>query len=498
MAIILGIDLGTQSLKAMLLDTDRGPLDIESEAYEISIPKPGWAEEDPNRWWSALKSVLARMKLAQPTAFAAIESIGFSGQMHGFVALDAEERPVYPAIIWVDQRSKRQVEEIESAYSFEELARTMHNHVFTGFGLPSLLWLKQELPEVFARIHRICAPKDYLRLLLIGGEAETETSDASSMTGFDFTHRDWNRDVLERFGLPAELFPTCHEAIQVAGTVSRSAAEETGLPEGARVVYGSGDQAAVLLGCGLYEEGKALVNIGTGATYNCYSQKDVYDARLRVQEFCNAIARSYILCGAILSGGLCMSWMKNRVLGIENYDAVNQYAREVPAGSEGLIFLPYLGGERAPHMDFNASGVFFGLRHIHDRRYFCRAVMEGVAMALKDCDALMSDNGINCRTIIASGGGAKSPVWMQILADVLEKEVVITAVEEEASLGACILAGIGTGIFASAADACDRFVRLRNERYEPIAENAAHYAQTYEMYRALYPQLKDLMQKNAR
>ena len=273
MAVILGIDLGTQSLKAMLLDTDRGPLDIESEAYEISIPKPGWAEEDPNRWWSALKSVLARMKLAQPTAFAAIESIGFSGQMHGFVALDAEERPVYPAIIWVDQRSKRQVEEIESAYSFEELARTMHNHVFTGFGFPSLLWLKQELPEVFARIHRICAPKDYLRLLLIGGEAETETSDASSMTGFDFTHRDWNRDVLERFGLPAELFPTCHEAIQVAGTVSRSAAEETGLPEGARVVYGSGDQAAVLLGCGLYEEGKALVNIGTGATYNCYSQR---------------------------------------------------------------------------------------------------------------------------------------------------------------------------------------------------------------------------------
>ena len=222
----------------MLLDTDRGPLDIESEAYEISIPKPGWAEEDPNRWWSALKSVLARMKLAQPTAFAAIESIGFSGQMHGFVALDAEERPVYPAIIWVDQRSKRQVEEIESAYSFEELARTMHNHVFTGFGFPSLLWLKQELPEVFARIHRICAPKDYLRLLLIGGEAETETSDASSMTGFDFTHRDWNRDVLERFG-----FVTLVECVLETGRTHqiRAHMKHIGYPLFADARYG-GDQ----------------------------------------------------------------------------------------------------------------------------------------------------------------------------------------------------------------------------------------------------------------
>lgn len=498
MAVILGIDLGTQSLKTMLLDSEKGPLNIQSEPYDISILHPGWAEEDPEIWWQALKACMVRMRLAQPAAFAAIESVGFSGQMHGLVSLDAENRPVCPAIIWVDQRAKEQVEEIEAAYSFEELAEVMHNRVFTGFGFPSLLWIKQQRPEVFARIHKVCAPKDYLRLRLIGGIVETDVSDASSWTGFDFAGRNWNWSVIDRFGLDRTLFAACHESDEIAGCITADASAETGIPVGAKVIYGSGDMPALLLGVGLCREGTAVVNIGTGATYSCYSKKDVFDSKLRMQELCNSVDASYILCGAILSGGLCLSWLKNKVLGISDYATLNGYVREVSVGSDGLVFLPHLGGERAPHMDFNASGLFFGMRHVHDKRHFCRAVMEGVSFALKDCARLMSENGVDSQEIIASGGGAKSPEWLQIQADILEKQIVVTASEEEASLGACLLAGVGTAVFGSAREACDRMVHFQPKRYEPNMKNVSVYREIYEIYRSLYPQLKDLMKRNVR
>ncbi len=497
MAVILGIDLGTQSLKAMLLDTASGVLNVQSEAYEICIPRAGWAEETPETWWAALKCVLSKMRLAKPVAFDAIKSIGFSGQMHGLVPVDRENRPVCPAIIWVDQRAKRQVAEIESAYAHQELAELMHNHVFTGFGFPSLLWLKEERPDLYEKVYKICAPKDYLRLKLVGGDIETDVSDASSMTGFDFTKRTWSSQVLEKFDLPSKLFPVCHEATDLVGAISPAAARETGLPVGAQVVCGSGDIAALSLGCGMYREGVGIINIGTGATYSCYSQTDVYDSKLRLQEFCNAINKSYILCGATLSGGLSLSWLKDKVLGIESYDEINRLAAAVPAGNEGLIFLPYLGGERAPHMDYNATGVFFGMQHVHGKKHFCRAVMEGVVYAMKDCDVLMADNGIYCDTIIASGGGAKSSLWLQIQADVLEKEILVTAVNEEACLGACLIAGIGSGIFRSPEDACAaNLVRFQDRRYEPNVHNSEIYRQRYEIYRSLYPLLKDQMKNN--
>lgn len=496
MAVILGLDLGTQSLKAMLLDTDCGVLNIQNEAYDLSFPELDWAQEDPEAWWSALKAVLARMKQAEPTAFAAVSVIGFSGQMHGMVPLDRNNVPVMPAIVWVDQRSKKQVQEIEESYSQQELAENMHNRIFTGFGFPSLLWIKEERPEVFADIHKICSPKDYLRLRLIGGEPETEMSDASSMTAFDFTNRCWNETVLRKFGLNKDLFPTPHESVEIAGTVTAEAAAETGLPKGTRVVYGSGDVAAVAMGCGMYREGIGISNIGTGGNFNCYSSRDTYDRKLRMQEFCNAIDRSYILCGAMLSAGLSLSWLKKKVVGIEDYGYLNQIAAAVPAGSEGLIFLPYLGGERAPHMDFNATGSFFGLRHVHEQGHFCRAVMEGVTFALKDSQRIMEENGVVSQKIIASGGGAKSPLWLQIQADIFEKEIVVTQTEEEACLGACLIAGIGAGIFHDPADACQRLVKLQDRHYEPISSNVEIYRQRYEIYRELYPQLKDLMKRN--
>ncbi len=495
MAVILGIDVGTQSLKAMLLDTDKGCLFSDGAGYDINIPEIGYAQEDPEDWWRALKEVLAKMKQSNKREFDAIEVIGFSGQMHGLVALDAENKAVMPSIIWVDQRSKRQVEEISSAYTEDELAELLHNRVFTGFGFPSLLWIKEERPDIFKNISKVCCPKDYVRMKLTG-QIGTDMSDASSMTGFDLKNRQWNYEVLEKFGLRRELFPECHEATEIAGEVSVEAAAETGLKQGTKIVYGSGDLAALLLGCGICQEGMSAANIGTGANYNCYSKEDRYDSKLRMQEFCNAVDGSYALAGAILSGGLSLSWLKKNILSVQGYGEIDQMAAQVNPGSDGVIFLPYLGGERAPHMDYNATGMFFGLQHLHDRRHMSRAVLEGVTFALKDAESLIEGCGVKNHTVVACGGGARSPLWLQIQADIFEKEVIVTKTNEQASLGACIIAGIGAGIFSSAKEGCITQVRFSEKRYEPNAQNLQIYRHRYDIYRSLYPCLKELMKEN--
>ncbi len=497
MAIILGIDVGTQSLKAMLLDTEKGCLFSEGAGYDIVIPEIGYAEENPEDWWRALKEVLAKMRQRNRREFDAIQVIGFSGQMHGVVALDEANKAVAPAIIWVDQRSKRHVEKINNGYSKEELARLLHNQVFTGYGFPSLLWMKEERPELYAKIHKVCAPKDYIRMKLTG-TVGTDVSDASSMTGFDLTRRQWQYEFLEKCGLDREIFPQCYESAEIAGEVTSEASRETGLPPGTKVVYGSGDLAALLLGCGICAEGISAANIGTGANYNCYSAEDRYDSQLRMQEFCNAVEGSYALAGAILSGGLSLRWLKKNILDDKiNYGGIDALAEQIKPGSEGVIFLPYLGGERAPHMDFNATGMFFGLQHIHDKRHISRAVLEGVIFALKDAESVIEGCGVKNHTVVACGGGARSPLWLQIQADIFEKEVIVTEENEQASLGACIVAGIGAGIFSSASEACASQVRYKEKRYEPDLGNTEIYRHRYDIYRGLYPRLKDLMKANA-
>jgi len=497
MPVILGIDVGTQSLKAMLLDTEKGCLFSGGAGYDILIPQLGYSEQDPDEWWHALKRVLSEMKQANPKAFDEIEVIGFSGQMHGMVALDSDNKPVMPAIIWVDQRSKQQVEMINSSFDEEELAELLHNRVFTGFGFPSLLWVKETRPDLFIRIKKICCPKDYIRMKLTGEEPGTDMSDASSMTGFDFRNRRWNYDLLEKFGLSRDLFPECHEAVDTAGYISGTASRETGLKKGITVVYGSGDLAALCLGCGVYKEGIGALNIGTGANYTCFSKEDRYDKKLRVQEFCSAADKSYLLAGAILSGGLSLSWLRKNIINVQSYSEMDNLASSVQPGSDGVIFLPYLGGERSPHMDYNATGLFFGLQHMHDKRHLCRAVMEGVTFALKDTENLIREIGIRSQTVVACGGGARSPLWLQMQADIFEKEVVVTETKEQASLGACIIAGIGAGIYSTAKEACDDLVRYKDKRYEPNPKNIDIYRHRYEIYRSLYPRLKDIMKLNS-
>ncbi len=496
MSVILGIDLGTQSVKAMLLDTEKGCVFSDAAGYEILIPEIDYAEQRPEDWWNALKSLLDKMKLSNRREFDSIEAIGFSGQMHGLVALDENNQPVCNAIIWVDQRSGPQVEKINSLYSFRDTARLFHNRPFTGFGVPSLLWIKELKPDVYRKIRRICSPKDYIRAKLTGDFSGTDMSDASSMFGFDFEKRDWNYDELGRMGLDRSIFPQCHEAFEIAGTVCAEASAETGLKKGIRAVYGCGDLAAMMLGCGAYREGISTANIGTSANYNCCCKTDIFDPELRMQEFCNAIDKSYLLAGAILSGGLSLSWLRNKILEGNDYDSVNSMAAQINPGSDGVIFLPYLGGERAPHMDYNASGMFFGLKHIHDKRHMIRAVLEGVTFALKDAERLIEDCGIKNDTVVSCGGGARSPLWMQIQSDIFEKEVIVTEISEQASLGACLIAGIGTGIFSSAEEACLTQVRYKEERYCPNSKNFEVYRHRYQVYHSIYPCVKELMHKN--
>lgn len=492
MAIILGIDLGTQSVKSSLLDTQKGIIHTEAMAYEIKVPKPRYAEQDPEEWWEATKYVLAKLKASCVSEFSAIEAIGLTGQMHGLVALDKSYKPVFPAIIWLDQRSEKQVAEIEERISFSEMASVIHNRTFTGFAFPSLLWLKENKPSVYKDIYKICCPKDYIRMKLTGNIA-TEVSDASSTTIFDMPKRDWYYDAIDRFGLDRDKFPECYESTEIAGKVCASVSAETGLSKGIEVIYGSGDQPAHSIGNGAYQSGVLICNIGTGGVVTTYSKRDVFDEQLRIHSFCNAIDNAYVVFGAMLSGGLSLNWLKNKVLNVKEYNEISSFAADVPAGSEGLIYLPYLCGERTPHMDASATGMLFGLKYLHDRKHISRAVMEGVTFALKDSVLVLEEVGIRADRIIASGGGAKSKVWLQMEADIFNKEIQVINVEEQATLGACIIAGLGTGIFSSTKEACDKFVTFQDKVYYPDQKNVNRYDELFEVYQKLYQRNKDLM-----
>ncbi len=485
MAVILGIDLGTQSVKAMLIDSEKGAIATAGNDYRVMVPTANFAEEDPQEWWQAVQNILAMLKKEAPAEFEAISCIGITGQMHGMVALDKQYQPVAPSIVWLDQRSKKQVDEIYNKIPMEDIISHIHNRVFTGFGFPSLLWLKEERPEIYSKIYKICSPKDYIRMR-ITGELAGEVTDASSMTMFNLPAREWYYEMTDKFGIDRDILPECHESMEIAGSVTQSAAKATGLKKGIPVIYGAGDQSALTVGNGVYKEGLLVANIGTGATMATYSKNDVYDRKLRIHTFCNALGKSYSVFGAILGGGMSMHWLRDNVLKAKGYPEMTARAAETGAGSEGLFFLPYLGGERTPHMNPNAEGMFFGLKLRHDDRHLIRAVMEGVVYAMKDSLSILDEVGIKTDSIIASGGGARSELWLQMQADIFEKEISVTNAQEQAALGIGIIAGVGTGIFKNAEEGCCKLVAFEEKRYTPNKENLQIYRDGYETFRSLY------------
>ena len=508
MDTLLGIDIGTTGVKAALFAAEDGHVIADTFFdYPLYHPHPGWAEQNPSEWWqatiSAIRSCLSTAA-AQGIQPGDVRGVGLSGQMHGVVLLDAREQVLRPCIIWADQRSEAQSRWITERVGASKLIDYVSNPALTGFSAPKLLWIRDNEPALFAQARTMLLPKDYIRYLLTGIKA-MEISDAAGTCLLDVKQSKWSQEVLQALDLDPELLPPVVPADAISGTITREVSNLTGLPEGVPVAGGGADNACGAVGNGVVTAGLALVSIGTSGIVLAYSdapQVDTSGPIPRVHTFNHAVPHAWYLMGVTQGAGLSLHWVRENIglperalerwTGTDAYELLAREAKGAPAGSEGLVFLPYLQGERTPHLDSYARGGWIGLTASHDRRHLIRSVLEGVAFSLKDCLGIIREQGLRLDQMRATGGGAKSPLWRQIIADVFGTELVVTNAGEGPAFGAALLAGTASGIYRSVQAACDQTVRVI-ERTEPRAELAQTYAQAYETYRALYPALKPVI-----
>jgi xylulokinase len=474
MSVAVGLDVGTSGVKALAVSAAGEVLARAEAGYGLSTPRPGWAEQDPADWWAATERVLAALEVGE------VAGVGLSGQMHGLVALDAAGEVIRPAILWNDQRTAEQCREIEQRVGFERLVELTGNRALTGFTAPKLLWLREHEPESYGRIARIMLPKDYVRLRLCGEHA-IDVADASGTLLFDVARRRWSDEVLEALEVPREWLPRVLESAEVSG--------ET--PDGVPVAAGAGDQAAGGLGVGAVEPGPASVALGTSGVV--FSALDAYraDPQARVHVFCHAVPERWHAMGVMLSAAGSLQWFRDTLAPGVAFGALLEEAARWEPGAEGLTFLPYLAGERTPHADPDARGAFAGLSLRHDRGALTRAVLEGVAFGLRDCLDVVRSVGAAPQVGRASGGGARSELWLKIVASVLDLPVERVAVEEGAAYGAAMLGGIAGGIWRDAAEAARACVRPHG-RVDPDPAWVEAYRGQRERYRALYPALRDI------
>jgi len=451
---VLGIDIGTTGAKGIALSEDGRVLASTTESYPISTPQPGWSEQDPELWWTAAQRLLDVLPEGP---------LGLSGQMHGLVVLDEHGEVLRPAILWNDQRTAAECAEIERRIGLERLISLTGNRALTGFTAPKLLWLRTHEPETYARIRRILLPKDYVRYRLTG-ELTIDAADASGTLLFDVAQRRWSEEVCEALEIPLEWLPEAHESTEVAA---------------------AGDQAAAALGVGIVEPGRISVVLGTSGVAFAVLPEYAPDAQARVHVFCHAVPGTWHAMGVMLSAAGSLAWFRD-VVGAE-YGALDEEASRWPPGAEGLLFAPYLAGERTPHADPDARGAFTGLSVRHDRGALARAVLEGVAFGLRDSLELLRTLGVQAEVGRVSGGGARSELWLKIVASVLELPLERTESEEGSAYGAALLAGVRAGVFSDAADAVERCVRVR-DRIDPEWD----YEGAYARFRHLYPILKEL------
>jgi xylulokinase len=460
---LVGLDVGTTGVKAVAIDEDGAVVARAEEGYPLSTPQPGWAEQDPEDWWSASQRALAALGV-EPRA------IGLSGQMHGLVALDASDRVLRPAILWNDQRTAAECAEIEERVGLERLIALTGNRALTGFTAPKLLWLRAHEPDVYGQIAHILLPKDYVRFRLTGDRA-IDVADASGTLLFDVAHRRWSDEVLEALELPAAWLPPAFESPDVPGAPS------------------AGDQAAGALGVGVDRPGPVSVVLGTSGVVFAALPEFAADPQARAHVFCHAVPGAWHAMGVMLSAAGSLRWLRD-LLGGE-YEALLAGGEAAPPGSDGLLFAPYLAGERTPHADPDVRGAFVGLTFAHDRGALTRAVLEGVAYGLRDCLEVLRELGIEATVGRVSGGGARSELWLRIVASVLDLPLELTAVEEGAAYGAALLAGVAAGEWADPHEAVAACVRVR-ATVEPDPAWRDAYAEGYERYRALYPAVRDL------
>lgn len=499
MSYLLGIDVGTSGAKTALFEPDGRVVASKTLEYPMQQPQNGWAEQDPRDWWRAAAGGIQAVLADSGIDPAAIRGIGISGQMHSLVMLDGQNQVLRPAILWCDGRTAVECEEIYAAIGKERYLEITCNPALTGFTAGKILWVRKHEPEIYAKCRHILLPKDYIRLMLTGVYA-TEVSDASGMGLLDVPRRRWSDEVLGKLGIDKALLAEVYESPEATGTVTAQAAAETGLAVGTVVVGGAGDNAAAAVGTGVVADGKAFATIGTSGVVFAHTDKLSVDPQGRVHTFCCAVPGAWHVMGVTLAAGASLQWFRNNLCrdimqdaaaqGVDPYNLMDHMAQAVPVGADRLLFLPYLMGERTPHLNPDCRGVFFGLSGIHTRAHMIRAVMEGVSYSLRDCAGVLRAMGVTSREIVACGGGGTSPLWRQMLADVLDCDVCTAASREGPALGVALLAGVGAGVYKSVPEACRQVIRI-GEPQQANPDAVKRYSEIYEVYRALYPALKD-------
>ncbi len=487
---LIGIDVSTTAVKALLIDDAGAIVGVSSTPLTVQTPKALWSEQDPQTWWSAavqsLRDVLARSH----TDAANVIAVGLTGQMHGLVLLDASHRVLRPAILWNDQRTAEECDEIRSRMGGREaLVRTTGNDALTGFTAPKILWVRRHEPEVYAQARLILLPKDYVRLRLTGAAA-MDKADGSGTLLFDLRARDWSSDVLDRLEIPRGWLPPAFEGPEITGHITEEAALDTGLRAGTPVIAGGGDQAAGAVGAGAVRPGVVALTLGTSGVVFATTESALVEPQGRLHAFCHAVPGRWHFMGVTLAAAGSLQWYRDTLAPAESFDALVAEAESAPQGCDGLTFLPYLSGERTPYPDPLARGSFVGLTVRHRRAHLTRAVLEGVAFSMRDCFGLLKSAGLaEVGQVRVAGGGAKSGLWRKILASVLNVELVTVNSAEGAAFGAALLAGVGVSAWPDIESACDATIAITGQDL-PNPDWVATYQSAYLRYRSLYPALK--------
>jgi xylulokinase len=493
-ALFLGIDVGTGGTRALAIDEGgRIVASATSEHVPFASPQTGWAEQDPRDWWRAAGEAV-RAVLSRPGIDAgAIRAVGLSGQMHGSSLLDARGEVVRPALLWCDQRTDVECREITDRVGAARLIELTLNPALTGFTLPKLLWVRKHEPALWSTVRSVLLPKDYVRYRLTGEKA-TDVADASGTLLFDVGGRKWSREMLDAMELDPSLMPRAYESPEITSSVSPDGASATGLRAGTPVVAGGGDQAAGAVGMGIVRPGAVSATIGTSGVVFAATDWPVLEPEGRIHAFCHAVPGRWHVMGVTLGAGLSLRWIRDLIGagpddGRDPYDRLTEAAASVPAGSDGVLWAPYLMGERTPHLDPHARAALVGLAASHTRGHVVRAVLEGVAFSLQDSFTILDQMRVPVGAVRLGGGGARSPLWRQIQADVYGHAVETVEAEEGAAYGAAILAGVGGGVWKTVDEACDQIVRVA-ARVEPVEADRVTLARQYQRFRALYPALK--------
>ncbi|MBQ8568871.1 MAG: xylulokinase [Oscillospiraceae bacterium] len=499
MRYVIGVDLGTSGTKTVLFDEKGTVIASRTIEYPMYQPKNGYAEQDPADWYNAAVNTIRDVIEKSGVDNNDIVGLGISGQMHGLVMLDENNQVIRRSIIWCDQRTAKECEEITEKVGAERLIEITANPALTGFTASKIMWVKNNEPENYAKCRHILLPKDYVRFMLTG-EYATEVSDASGMQLLDVPNRCWSEEVCSKLGIDMAMLPKVYESPDITGRITADIAAKTGLKEGTIVVGGAGDNAAAAVGTGVVTDGKAFTTIGTSGVVFAHTSGISIDPKGRVHTFCCAVPGCWHVMGVTQAAGLSLKWFRDnfcheeietaKLMGVDTYELMTAEADTVPIGSDRLLYMPYLMGERTPHLDPNARGMFFGLSAMHTKKHMLRAVMEGVSYSLRDCVEICREMGINVSDMMACGGGGSSPMWRQMLADLYGCPVKTVASKEGPALGVAILAMVGAGIYASVPEACAQIITA-DKVQEPVAENIPQYEKYYQLYTQIYPAAKE-------